>query len=1101
MELRTVFGSAPNNLIHRWFVNSILLTIIILLTCSSLFSQNHDLVFEQMFLQHGLSQSIVTQIIQDRTGFIWLATEDGLNKYDGYEFKVYRNNPGNSNSLAYNQITFLYEDKEGILWLGTFYGGLDRYDPIKNEFTHHVFNPNDLNTISNNNVNVIFEDKEGYLWIGTDAGLNKYSRRTNRFVRFLNEPGKSNSLSNGIVRAICEDEEGNIWIGTDNGLNKYNREDNTFTVYKNQPGNPKSISNNEIYSLFKDRTGSLWIGTHGGGLNELIPSQDGEQFTSFIRYKNISGNVKSISNDEVYEIFEDSRGTFWVGTNGGLNIFDKTKKNFSYYLHDPLNSVSLSYNEIRAIYEDRSGLIWIGTYGGGVNLVNRGKKEFKLYHNILNNTNSLNENIVWSLHEDNTGILWIGTHGGGLNRLDRSTNTYTHYLHNPNDPGSLSNNIVRLVFEDRNNNFWIGTHGGGLNKFDKKTGKFISYQHDDNNPNSISHNELRAIYQDKAGVIWIGTNGGGLNKLEFREGSKTSLKFITFRNIPNDPKSLSNDFVRVIYEDSKGNFWIGTQGGGLNKFDRDKNVFKQYRAVKDIKDKLNNDYIFAIFEDSKGRIWLGTWGGGLIEFNPQNETFNIYRTKDGLPSDAIYGMLEDEKGYLWVSTNNGISKFDTEKKLFRNYNAGDGLQNNEFNGGAYFKSKSGEMFFGGIGGFNSFYPERIKDNNTIPSVVVTSFKVLNQEVTFGKSIDAIHDMELFNKDYLFSFEFASLDYNSPQKNQYAYMMEGLDEKWIITTADKRYAVYTTLPPGKYRFRVKASNNDGVWNEAGTYIMIRIQPPYWKTWWFMLICILFFAGIVLLLMKRRVKNVRVLAELNAAHEAQMSIMPQKDPVIESYDFSALCIPASEVGGDFFDYIWMDEAKTKLGIVIGDVSGKGMKSAMNAVMCSGMIMSLIHDNLTIEEILTRVNKSLFMKTDRKMFTVVCFSILDLQSKELIFTNAGIHPPLVKSDGKVNIIESKGPKFPLGGFPKTEYREKSHQLKKGDILFFFTDGINEAQNKEKDLYGVNNLISYIEKLDTESLSAKQIKESIFENIKLFAGHTNQSDDMTLIVIKVLP
>jgi ligand-binding sensor domain-containing protein len=1070
-----------------------------MLTNQQLFCQNNEITFEQIFLQHGLSQSIVTHILQDKTGFMWIATEDGLNKFDGYEFKVYRSNPQNPNSLSYNQITFLYEDKEGIIWLGTFYGGLDRFDPVKNEFIYHRYDINNANTLSNNNVNAIFEDYEGCLWIGTDAGLNRYDRNKNEFVRFFNNPGKNNTLSNDIVRSICEDAEKNLWIGTDNGLNKFNRKDNTFTVFRNEPGNVNSLSNNEVYSLYKDHAGTLWAGTRGGGLNKVVLSQKDKSY-SFISFRNNPRDSKSISNNQVYSIFEDSRGRFWVGTNRGLDIFDRKNKTFASYLHDPIDPSSLSYNEIRAIYEDRSGLIWIGTYGGGIDLVNRGKKEFSLYKNIPNSANSLNENIVWSIFEDENGIIWIGTHGGGLNRFDRAKNIYTHYLHNPNDRGSISSNIVRLLFKDRESNIWVGTHGGGLNKFDRSTGKFISYQHNANNPSSISHNELRSMYQDRSGTIWVGTNGGGLNKMVFPDGNKGEPKFITYKNIPNDSNSISNNFVRVILEDRHGNLWIGTQGGGLNKFDREKKIFKHYRAKKDSRQSIDNDYIFSIFEDSKGRLWLGTWGGGLIKFDPENETYTCFTTKEGLPSDAIYGMLEDENGFLWLSTNNGLSKFDTEKLTFKNYNVNDGLQNNEFNGGAFFKSRNGEMFFGGIGGFNSFFPDRIKDNTIIPSVVITSFKKLNQEVVFGKSINAIHEMELFREDYLFSFEFASLDYNAPQKNKYAYMMEGLDNDWIVTTADKRYAVYTTLPPGNYRFRVKASNNDGIWNDYGTYILIKILPPYWKTWWFITLCILICGGIAFVIVKRRVHTVRIIAELKAAHEAQMSIMPQRDPDIESFDFSALCIPASEVGGDFFDYIWMNDSHTRLGIVIGDVSGKGMKSAMNALMCSGMLIPLIQAKYSIHEIMTRVNKSLFLKTDRKMFTVLNLSVLDLVTRELRFANAGFNPPLVKTKGKVKVIESIGPRFPLGGFSNTEYQEQSYQLLKGDILLFFTDGINEAQNKEKELYGINNLIYLLENMDTDSVSAMKIKEAIFADIKRFTNHTNQSDDMTLIVIKIL-
>ncbi len=423
------------------------------------------------------------------------------------------------------------------------------------------------------------------------------------------------------------------------------------------------------------------------------------------------------------------------------------------------------------------------------------------------------------------GILWIGTQAG-LDKFERKTDRYTHYHSDGGKPGSLSHNIVRQVYEDHFGALWLGTNGGGLNVFDRQKETFKVYWNDPANPRSLSHNELRFIYEDHLGILWIGTNGGGLNKF-----NRETDDFTRYRYDENNLNSLSNDFVRCMYEDRLGNFWIGTQGGGLDQLDRQKEMFTHYKNNPNDKSSLSNDFVFCIHEDTSGVLWIGTWGGGINRFNREAGTFTYFGTSDGLPSNAVYGILDDDKGNLWISTTRGLSKFNPNDHSFKNYNERDGLQSDEFNGGAHYKNRSGEMFFGGINGFNVFYPDRIKDNQYIPPIVITAFQKLNKEVQSDKSIFELKELILSPRDYFFSFEFAALDYTAPQKNRYAYKMEGLDQDWITTGADKRFASYTTLSPGAYTFRVKGSNNDGVWNEEGASLKIIITPPFWKTWWF------------------------------------------------------------------------------------------------------------------------------------------------------------------------------------------------------------------------------------------------------------------------------
>ncbi len=819
-------------------------------------AQSNDLIFEQIFLEQGLSQSIVKCILQDREGFMYFGTEDGLNRYDGYTFTVMRNKPEDTNSLSYNDINTLCLDKEGNIWIGTFNSGLNKYNPYTKKITRFTHDNKNLNSISHNNITAICVDSAGIIWVGTDNGLNKLtlkdpSKGEYLIERILHQSNIQNSLSNNSIYSLHLDRYSNLWIGTRNGLNfisknQLHSKQIKFKCYKSNDNN-NSLSNNIIRVIYEDSRGELWIGTDGG-LNLGIKNSKGEIF-SFKKYLHVPNDISSISHNEIYAISEDNAGNLWIGTNGGgLNLLDKDRKSFTCYTHDPLDIRSLSYNEIRSLFKDRSGTMWIGTYGSGIDKVTRGAGEIILYKYRPNERNSLSHPIVWSIYEDRDGNLWIGTHGGGLNKLDRKNNKYTHYQHQPNNQNSLSNDIVRVVYEDSDGIFWIGTHGGGICKFNPRTNIFTTYQHETNNPNSLAFNEIRCIYEDSEGGLWIGTYGQGVDRFD-----KETEIFTHYKNDPNDSQSLSNNFIRTIYEDRSGNLWIGTEGGGLNKFNRVNKTFQNFMSDPNSPSSLSSDYIFAIHEDQYGILWLGTWGAGLNRFDPETEKSIHFTIEDGLPSNAIYGILRDKKGNLWLSTNNGISRFNPQSKSFSNYNVKDGLQNNEFNGGSYFKSKSGEIFFGGINGFNSFYPEKIKDNLFIPPIVITSFQKLNKEVDFEKPVYSINKIDLSYQDYVFTFEFASLDFSAPEKNVYAYKLEGLDKDWIYTNYSRRFATYTTLPPGDYVFKVKGTNSDGIWNEEGASVNLTIHPPFWMTWWFRGFIFLLVVLVVYYIYKKRVKN--------------------------------------------------------------------------------------------------------------------------------------------------------------------------------------------------------------------------------------------------------
>jgi ligand-binding sensor domain-containing protein len=762
-------------------------------------------------------------------------------------------------------IRTLYEDREGVLWIGTFGGGLDRFDRNAETFTHYLHDPEDPHSLGGNSIRAIVEDSQGNLWIGTDGGgLNRLDRdgdsnaEPGRFIRYQHDPADSQSLSNNNVWAITEDEAGVIWVGTGDGLNSFDPQTGAFTRYKHDPTDAHSLSANEIEALCIDRAGVLWVGTVGGGLNKLDRNIGDGQPARFAHYELDPDDAHSLSHNWVTVIRQDRNGVLWVGTRaGGLNRLDSETEDgqsarFARFQHNPNDYQSLRHNEIRAIYEDDAGILWFGTYGG-VSLIDPQKQQFAHYRHNPADPFSLSDNDVQAIYKDRAGVLWVGTDGGGLNRLDPDTGHFAHYQHDPADPQSLSGNNVVSIHEDRAGVLWIGTIGGGLNEFDPKTERFTHYRHDPTDPQSLSHDHVRAIFEDRLGTLWIGTFGGGLNKLDRDAEGGQPARFTRFQHDPGDPRSLGHDFVSSIYEDRSGVLWVGTRAGGLNKFDQETEQFTRYQHDPNDPGSLSNNAVATALEDQSGVLWVIGFGG-LNRFDRTSEQFSLYGSHDGLPTDILLGILEEDAldgdgPVLWISSGNGLSRFDTHANTFENYGLRDGLQGNGFNFGAAHKGRDGELYFGGLNGFNAFYPSDIQDNAYVPPVAITDFQLANKPVPIGEdsvlqeSILDTKELVLAHDDRVISFEFTALNYSSPEKNRYRYKLEGFDEEWTEVGSDRRFVTYTNLDPGEYVFRVLGSNNDGVWNEEGTSLAVTITPPWWQTWWFRGGVILLLVGLV------------------------------------------------------------------------------------------------------------------------------------------------------------------------------------------------------------------------------------------------------------------
>ena len=942
------------------------------------------------------------------------------------------------------------------------------------------------------------KDQKGNIWIGTAIGLNRIvntSRGNSQFLirRGINKEDGSVVLANARVLSLLSDSKGVLWVGTTQGLYKVIAgEDGRYSVnlFLHQPASKNSISDNTVRAFYEDDEGNIWIGTNNG-LNMISFSERNKSVPVIQKYFHTS-DVNSLSHNVIYAVSQDKNGKIWIGTDGGgINIYDKKKDRFISYQHDPLDKMSLSINEIRSLYRDKSGIMWVGTYGGGLNKAARGIGQFYHYRHIPDEPNSLSHSIVWSFYQDDDSVLWIGTHNG-LDKLDRKTNVYRHYI--PDDINTPRNQVIRVVVPYKDGRLLIGTGGSGIYEFNTKSGAFRNWSNDPGNPNSLIHNEIRTIYVDKEGIVWIGTFGRGMDRFDPETGI-----FKHYFNIPDDTASISHDYIRAITEDDDGYLWIGTEGGGLNKFDKKKEQFEHFRIEDSNPYSLTSNHIFSIVIESPEVIWLGTYGGGLNKFNPVTKNSRHYNDSSGLPSNSIYGIIKDKHGYLWMSTTNGLARFDPVNEKFKNFNIKDGLQENEFNGGSYYQSKSGELFFGGINGFNSFYPENIKDYDYIPPVVLTSFKKFNKEVNYPIPLTSVKKIVLPYSDNVFSFEFAALDYFAPEKNQYAYQLEGVDKDLVFVNADKRFAAYTTLSPGEYVFYVKGSNADGVWNQEGIRVIIEIIPPFWQRAWFILLIVLIIIGTAYLLYLRRLKIIRMKVELKTAHDAQLSIMPRSDPLIEELDVSGVCIPANEVGGDFFDYFPVDGDNKKFGIILGDVSGKAMKAAVTAIMTSGMIISEIRSGKCISKILESLNSTLISKIEKKMFVSLCISVIDTDARTISFANAGLNRPIILSDGKVNFLYSQGPRLPLGIKGDVHYQQTNFSLKKGDIIIFTTDGVDEAQTSNRELFGVDRLKKHIMTFTHNGLSASEMKNSIIGEVRKFIKHDKLDDDMTVLVVKM--
>jgi signal transduction histidine kinase/ligand-binding sensor domain-containing protein/ActR/RegA family two-component response regulator len=815
-------------------IQSLYLILISLLLNPDGNSQELPFKFNRITVDNGLSQRTAWTIVQDKYGFMWFGTHDGLNKYDGINFTVY--NPQNCPNLKSATINDLMVEKNGDIWLCTASGIYQYQYQLDDIIAMDIFPDIEYREI--------IRDHQNNYWVASDSGLFFYEPGRHILKQFTSCDDGRNCINTNDIDCIFQDKNSNIWIGTMKGLNLMNPQDCTFYNIEDISGRI-SLSGKRIAHIIDAGPSSLFI--------SIANVQGGVEKYNYEKEAPYKGKFSTVVSGNSSRSFIDSHNRLWIGfgAGDGLMLIDPVpdgnqKPTVKSFIHEADNPQSLSNNSILDILEDQWGDLWIGSYGDGVNYLSFKRKKFYNIRQELNSKNTLSSNIINCFLEEEK-YFWIGTESG-LNRIDKSTGKIRQYIHNPADKSSISANAVYALYKDKFRNLWIGTWSGGLNIYNYNTDEFRSFKHDALKSASISSNNIFSILEDKNGFLWIGTIGGGLNLYNYQTST-----FSQFTNNPKDPKSIGGNYVDHIYETKNGELWISSYRE-LNRFDYSSKTFQKYTHQPNNNNSISLGDIEVIFEDSKNHLWIGT-AGGLNYFDRKNQKFRRFTTTNGLPNNYIEGIIEDQSGNLWISTNMGLSKFINgaslpDSTIFQNYNTGDGIQGTEFVKRSAYRDSKGYLYFGGTNGYTYFYADSIINLTHKNPILIVDLLLFNKKVKPGdetkilkSNIVSTKDITLSYRQSVFTFEFITLNYLNPVKNNYAYKLEGFEDEWNYV-GTRRHATYTNLPPGKYIFRVKASNSDGIWNNEETSIKVKVLPPWWKTLWFMLLMVSFVISLII-----------------------------------------------------------------------------------------------------------------------------------------------------------------------------------------------------------------------------------------------------------------
>ncbi|HEU0033031.1 MAG TPA: two-component regulator propeller domain-containing protein [Kofleriaceae bacterium] len=1035
------------------------------------------LTFDRLGYADGLPNQHVGAIVQDRNGFIWFGTQDGLARYDGIKMQIYRHDdsPG---SLSGTYVTALALDANGKMWVGTAENGVNLYDPDTDKFTRYGVTPGKKGGLSSAGVTAIVRDKKDRVWFAmTGGGLNRF-QPDGTFAEYLTDPLDST------ITAIASDTSGNLWLGTvDKGVIEWNPDNGSTAVYPPEP-EKGGLGASGITSMLVTADGKVWIGTDGDGLFTLDPAT-----RKLVNRRHVLNDPKSISEDHITVQFEDKKQNLWIGTAEGLNRIDRAGNVLQYH-HDPNDPTSLANPGVESIYQDAGGIMYVGGLLGGVSKFDEGRAAFGHYR-----TRTVSAN---SYHEDPDGSVWVGTYHGGLYHYDWDSQLVTlfHSLGPVGAQGSiaLESSWISAVLRDRRKTLWISLLGQGLIAFDDKAGTWKQYLPNPDKPNSLPVDTIWDVWEDAQGIFWLATWGGGLVRFDPQTDVFTSI-----------PIGDANHLYQ-LYPDptEKQILWIGAAKGGLIRFDTGTRTATAFRHKNEDPASLSSDDVLSIYREPSGAIWVGTYGGGLNKLDPATGKAQRFTTVNSkLTNDVIYGILPDDTGHLWLSTNGGgLLQVDPKSGEVMVWGSSDGVQGNEFGQGSYMRSKSGKLFFGGVNGFNAFFPKDIKRDTYVPPLIVTNLKVFNHEVSLERPIWTLPPLEMSYSDS-FELQFAALSFAAPKENRYAYKLEGFDADFITT--DRPYATYTKLDGGNYTLRIKAANRHGVWNEVPIALKISVTPPLWRTWPAYIVYVLLLvgaAGLLFYFQRQRVRRVEregrlavIERDLALTGAVQSGFLPNyneiKNGSVQLYGFYRA---ADACSGDWW---WHETVSGRHVILVGDVTGHGPGPAMvTAAVATAFRVLTVNGGLEdVKHGLEVLNNVVLHVAKGKYHMTMAAFELDERTGRWVLHSAGA-PPIISlgQTGKHRVHFCAG--TPLGIEAEFEPGRVEGQLEPAERILICTDGIPEIVLPNGSNLGMRRLAQIYER--TRGQALKDAAAAIIQHADATQSGKPQDDDWTFTLIE---
>jgi ligand-binding sensor domain-containing protein/serine phosphatase RsbU (regulator of sigma subunit) len=1064
----------------------------------------------------GLAQNSVFGIVQDHQGFMWFGTQDGLCRYDGNHYLTFRPDLNDSNSINSNYIRGLLVGRDGNLWIVT-RNGLNRYDPVKG-----IFSRPPVKEVPAVSFLGLAEDSSGNIWVCTNKdGVYCYNPETKKAAHYLHDDKNPNSICGNNIRGITCDKSGHLWfMSWSNGMSEFDPVKKNWTTFSMTEGPGKLCYPTSRGALFADSKGRIWIGTWGRGLNMWDPSTK----TMYCEDGN-TPTLPLMNSGMIWSIRETSNGHIWFTTaERGVFDFDPATGKYRNFMHDPDDPWSINDNSVWCITEDRSGLLWTGAWQGGVNVFDPRLERFALFRVNPKDSNSIPSNTIWSFCEDDANGVWIGT-GMGPVHYDPVTHQFrqpplnTKSNPDPNAPPANSN--IQAICRDGEGSIWMGTAGAGLHRYDPKTNSYKLYYPDQKNENSILSSLVNEVYCDPQGNVWIGCGIGYVQRY-----NAITDQFDNYPFDPADSVKFGNGPLAITGL-GKDRIAIGTFDGDVYELNIPTKKYKLlYRAP-------SGNNIACLYRDKIGNLWVGTSGSGLAYL--AGEKIILFTEKEGLPNNVINGIVPGDDGELWISTNRGICRFDPVRQDVRCYTTQDGLQGNEFNANAYFRTGDGRVWFGGVNGVTAFFPKDILPNKALAPAILTSFTVLNKSRALAENISFTKDITLKYSDYFFSFEFSGLEFTNPGRNQFRYMMEGFDEDWM-DAGTRRFVTYTNLDPGEYTFRVRASNNDGVWGGKETEVHITITPPFWKTTWFYILC-----GIVVvlsiwgyikwresaLLKEKQVLETKVTErtfELNqekekvtAAHKdirdsinyakrIQYALLAHETLLDKNLqEYFILFHPKDVVSGDFY-WATLRQAqgtpnKNQFYLAACDSTGHGVPGAFMSLLNISFLNEAVIEKKIEKpgEIFDHVRARLIENVsqdggkDGMDAILVC---IDETSHTITYAAAHNAPVIIRNG---EIIQLPTDKMPVGKGEKEEnFRTMELPVQPGDSVYLYTDGFGDQfggpQGKKYKENTLRKLLSEI-----ALLPVKEQQEKLDAAFRDWKGELEQIDDVLLIGIKI--